>query len=646
MAGPATTFSKMGVSTRLPAGYRAVPVDRGGDQAVIRLCVLAANQPAPGELPFLLLRSTLDAHYFLGCLVDRAGRWLEWVEIAVQHIDGLQNTPTAFREMLSNHLLDSRWAQRCNLLRELQPDEVVVCGHELEPPPALYYDPAAGRMTVLEDAGGPWQLCRDDELLLQAGLPAYSSSLARYVMAPSNAPATGFLPATKSAIINENTVELSAAFPQATHWIPFNPSCGLLEVRRFHPLGYEEYLDILSGLPWHGIRRHGQLIELNETWPAVGELAGENPPLFLAATTLENRLAEVFYLKLHLFSQVLRWVRQITRRTQLPFLNLGGESFRVRFESPHGALPLGWCARCNLLQPGQAVALRARDAGQRFFIRLGGPAQSIYLPAKVGQIASGLGEVRLRGVVKENDKIIVRGTLALRQPVTATSADILWLRLTLAQGSLDFFGHVYPEEALSRMDLPFRTWPLALDEEDETALHTAVGQFNLPPAPFEIIPLLSAPVDMHALAVLAVRTFLTPREAGFQDAVDDTLGLARAVAMQHQPGVPLTTRLQNLLSQNNQWLKAFGPHNLIIDGPSPEQAFAAVPPDLWWGLLALILEMLPALGPDSLCQDYGVMPPEGLETVYDAPLQRLEPLLLAARARVMPIGATSTSNPA
>lgn len=646
MPGPATTFSKMGVTTRLPPGYRAVPVDQGGDQAVVRLCVLALNQPPPGQEPFLLLRTTLDACYYLGCLVDQAGRWLEWVEIAVQHPDGLHNTPAAFREMLTNHILDSRWAQRCHLLRELQPDEVVVCGYEAQPPPALYYDPAQGRMTPLGDASGVWQLCRDDPHLLQAGLPAYSSSLARYLTAPGGAAGSGFLPATKSSVINENTVEFSSAFPQAAPWTPFNAACGLMEVRRFHPLGYEEYVDVLSGHPWRGLRRQGQLLELNDSWPAVGELAGAQPSLFLAAATWESRLAEVFYLKLHLFSQVLRWVRQITRRTQLPFLNLGGDSFRVRFESPHGALPLGWCARCNLLQPGQAVALRARDAGQRFFIRLGGPAQSIYLPGKISQVASGLGEVRLRGVATENEKTVVRGTLALRQPVNATSSDILWIRLTVGAGAFDFFGHVYPEEALSRLDLPFRTWPLALEGEDEAALQTAVGQFTLPPAPFEIIPMLSVPVDLHALAVLAVRTFLTPREAGFQDAVDDVLSLARAVAMQYQPDAPLPARLQALVTEGGQWLKAFGPQNLTAEPLTPEQALAAVPPDLWWELLALIVEMLPAVGPDSVCQDYGAMPPEGLETVYDAPLRRLEPLLLAARARVLPMAPAAQPAPA
>lgn len=646
MPGPATTFSKLGVTTRIPSGYRAVPVDRGGEDAVIRLCLLALNQPAPGQSPFLLLRATLEAHYYLGCLVDHAGRWLEWVEIAVQHHENLQNTPTAFREMLNNHILDSRWVQRCNWLRELQPDDVLACGYESQPPPALFYETATGQMKALEDHSGVWQLCRDDSLLTQAGLPSYTATLARYLMAHGTTAPSGFVPLTKSSVINENTADLAEAFPQTAGWTPFNPSCGLMEVRRFYPFAYEEFVDVLSGHPWQGIRRQGELLEMNETWPAVGELAGAQPPLYLAGTSWESRLAEIFYLKLHLFSQVLRWVRQITRRTQLPFLNLAGDSFRVRFESPHGALPLGWCARCNLWLPGQSMALRARDAGQRFFIRLGGAAQNIYLPTKVNHLAAGLGEVRLRGVSRDNDKTVVRGTLALRQPLNVSATDILWLRLTVPAGSFDFFGHVFPEEALSRLDLPFRTWPQALDEEDETALQTAVGQFTLPPAPFEIIPLLSAPVDMYSLAVLAVRTFLTPRQVAFQDAVDDLLSLARAVAMHYRSEVPLEERLQAILSEGSQWLKTYGPHNLVAEALTPEQAFAAVPPNLWWELLALIIEMLPALGPDSLCQDYGVVPPEGLDTLYDAPLRRLEPLLLNARARALGVAAPAPQNQA
>jgi len=527
------------------------------------------------------------------------------------------------------------------LLRELQPDDILLSGWETNNPPPLFLEANGSRFVTaeLEETQDTWRLCRDDDLLEKADLPNYRSSLSRYLYNPHSGLEGGLVPLTKTSVLNENTVEITEIIPTANSLRPFNPFCGLLEVRRFYPLSYEEYVDLLSGRPWKGIWHQGKTLNVDETWPGLGDLLQaptiENQ-LFLGRSNAAGCLAEIFYLKLHLFTQVLRLVRHIVRRTQLPFLNLSGDSFRLRFESRSGALPLFWTTKCSLTMPGQAVALRVKSIGQRFFIRLGGPAHSIYLPGKVNQAAVGNSEVRIRAVNVENTGTTVRGTLSLRQPLLVSSNDILWLRLPVASGMLNFFGHLYPEEALSRLDMPFRTWPLELDEEDVASLQSAAQSFSLPPVPYEVIPMLSSPVDLYSLGVLAIRTFLVNEEIVFQDAVDDMLSLAREMASRYQDNSPLAERALQLIGSNTNWLKRFGPHNLMSYAPDPQQALQTVTSQQWFELLSVIVSLFPGMGPDSVCPDYGLAQHGALETVFDEPLARMERLQVAARNLVIP----------
>jgi hypothetical protein len=202
---------------------------------------------------------------------------------------------------------------------------------------------------------------------------------------------------------------------------------------------------------------------------------------------------------------------------------------------------------------------------------------------------------------------------------------------------LNFFGHLYPEEALSRLDMPFRTWPLTLDDDDVASLQTAAERFALPPVPYEVIPMLSAPVDMYSFGVLAVRTFLVNEEIGFQDAVDDMLSLAREMKERYQENVPLSDRLSQLIGGNTNWLKRFGPHNILSSSSlDPLQALRIIPMQQWYELLSVIVSLFPTVGPDSVCTDYGVAQHGTLEAIFDEPLARLERLQVFARQLVIP----------
>jgi hypothetical protein len=58
------------------------------------------------------------------------------------------------------------------------------------------------------------------------------------------------------------------------------------------------------------------------------------------------------------------------------------------------------------------------------------------------------------------------------------------------------------------------------------------------------VPLLSTPCDLYSLAVLAVRALLVDQETTLAVALDEILSLARQLAAEHQPDVPLGERVR------------------------------------------------------------------------------------------------------
>jgi hypothetical protein len=49
-----------------------------------------------------------------------------------------------------------------------------------------------------------------------------------------------------------------------------------------------------------------------------------------------------------------------------------------------------------------------------------------------------------------------------------------------------------------------------------------------------------------------------------------------------------------------------------------------------------VLRLFPGSGPHSFCKDFGDVSPLALETVFDAPIQELEALLLRLRSTLAP----------
>ena len=157
----------------------------------------------------------------------------------------------------------------------------------------------------------------------------------------------------------------------------------------------------------------------------------------------------------------------------------------------------------------------------------------------------------------------------------------------------------------------------------------------IPETNFDVIPLLSTPCDMYSLAIVAARALLVDADNTLAIATDELLSLARQVAMQHQPNVPLGDRIRTIFEADSRWLNSLGPHRLTRETLTPQEAFDLVPASLWFDTLGLLVRMFPGIGPDAFCRDYGDAPRGGLHKIYEQAQNHLDTLLVRTRSLIV-----------
>ena len=627
-------------STGVPEGFAALPVSVSDEKSSLRLCVFLRDKPDPTAGHLVTLRDLHDARVYLGCVVDAAGHLREWVELWVQNVDGLDSGLPACRESLSNSSLDARWKEQFEAFQELNPSALLRTGWEsTHPRPAFLALPeVAPKNQPGQENGAAWELCRDDQLLQAAGLPAYSTSLARYLYQPAAGAKTQFVPVTAGAPENSATRPLAGVMTETGRPVNVNGQAGLMLVMNFSPLALEQYVDLLGGKSWTGLTHGKKQIALPGVYRLLTDSAQvqqDNSHLFLGRRGRAGRFLEIFHLKLQLLADALHQVRAFVQKRQLPFLNLSADSFRVSLKEVGTGLPVLWTSKCSLVKPGNAFALPVETSEFKYFIPAGTVPASIYLPEGLGTRWQGNGSVRIRKVMPpEQGRVTLEGTLIVTEKPPASPHDLLWLRLPLPSGRVDLYGHVSAAENLAQGEIRFHTVPQQLPAP---VIETLRGAEGIPFArsPFEVIPLLSSPCDLYAFGVIAVRTLLVDDKNALAVALDEIMSFARQVAVEHQPGAPPGARVQTILDRDPRYAASLGPHHLNYDGLTAEQALQLMPAGLWHDTLAFIISLFPGLGPDSVCRDFGDVPPLALETVFNRPLEELEKLLLRSRSLIV-----------
>jgi len=618
----------------VPVGYRGLalwPEDSGP----LLICLLLQIDPPAGACPFTLLRETADASIYLGCLADRSGHPKAWVEIWVQDVDRVALSWRARLDDLTNSFLDRRWRERAALLRSLKRHSTIETGFENSHPAPTLVDRKKAIIVhpVEPGTGQALALCVDEAALSRAGLPSYASTLHRYLWTGPEEPV--FFAATKSAPVSTGVRRFTDVFEDL---LPFNPTSGLITVRLLAPLGLTEFADLLSGKPWAGL--HSGRI----SFPLGGAYADLEDPeaiqqrgghLFSGRSGRIGRLLEVFHLKLNLILQVLTEVRAAIGYQQLPFLGLTAESFRVQLSEIGTGLPLFWGARVDLSESSGALALSVGTGESRYFVPSEMPGQSIYRPQTRNVLERGLGTLRIRKVLPPGlDGTCIEATLATDERLAVAASDLIRICLPLAPERIDLYGRVDESQALAAGETRFRTLPQKFPESVRKALELVAGA-PVSGTSFEILPLLSSPCDMYAVAVLAVRILLVDEEAPLPVALDEMLSLAHQVATEFKPGPSLGERILKIIERDKRWTVSLGPQRLVRDSAARDVSARVLPADLWREALGFVVRLFPGIGPDSICRDYGDAPDSALDRIFEEAINQLSVLLLRTRSLVV-----------
>src|SRR5207302_239199 len=157
---------------------------------------------------------------------------------------------------------------RAEALRNLAPERFISTGFETIHPAPIFFDSTlGGPVQVAEiNSGAAWELCTDDAQLMAAGLPAYSTSLFRYLW--TRGENVIFIPITSGSPENERTQPPAQVF---ANLLPFNPG-GLIFARSFAPIEFEGWLDLLAGEPWRGIEQGNSAVRLQGVYQSLNDV--------------------------------------------------------------------------------------------------------------------------------------------------------------------------------------------------------------------------------------------------------------------------------------------------------------------------------------------------------------------------------------
>ena len=625
----------------LPDEYAAIPLDATGTPGSLRICVIVRREAEPIGGHFISIANHLDARTVLGCLGDADGNIHQWLEISIQDADRMVESLSASRRVLNNKILDERWKRQSIAENNPPYGPLLTCGWEQNHPPPLLLDLKNSRPITPTDmtSGEIWQLCEDDAALSGAGLEPYSSSLHRYLWLPNQAEESTFLPVTANAPTNERCVTPESAIKDYAELEPLNLGGGLLRVREFLPIRYEAFNDVLSGEAWKGVR-HGRIdIDLGQNLEKLNTVTDDHKLgdgwLFQGHHGRWGRLVETLHLKLRALSNAFESVRETVRRTQTPLLNLEAESFNIRMGEFGSGLPFLWSAKTVLTNPGEAVALPIESSEIQYFLQPDSESSSIYQQASAISRTRGHAMVRIRELIADSEtESIVAGTLVTQERLEFARNDLLWLRMELKKGHFDLFVHLDESEAMAGGEWRFRTISQHFSEDVRDMLKEATG-VPISDVRFEMLPLLSTPYDLYALAVLGVRTLLVDKDNSLPIALDEVMSLARQVAIEHEESVSLRDRIDTIFQRDPRWGEVIGPHRITHRPLTPEEALDLIPSELWYDTLGMLVRLFPGVGADSICRDFADAPIGGIHRIFDPAIHDLGGLLLRTRSLIV-----------
>ena len=640
----------------LPEGYAIARLSPGdvGTGLGVALLINKQVKPGAGKSPLVVLRSLPDALVCLGAMVDQSDYPHRWVEVWLQRIDEMDRIAPVVQPGLNNHALDERWLKQCETMRQAQPKSVIWTGYEASPAPPMMLDTQTHAVLPVTDEGRALTLCTDERALAEAGLPAYATSLHRYLWpqivgdSEQDSP-VAFFPVSQGA--PENSACKHFSFLGNPRYVNLTLTGGRIAVRSFYSVDYPEYLQVLNGKSWRGVIDGRTSLTLPGT--VGGALHADVASLdedsgfgriFLGRHGRRGRIIETFHLKLRCLADAVASVHRHTQILGTPHLGLSEHSFRVQLADESAGLPSLWANRCELIEPAQVVRLDVGDPDTALYMPIEPAGTSIYRPALVTESREGQTMVRVRQSEKVtaddpnpegNAKIAitVEATIRFNEDIELARRDLVWLRLRPDQQAIDLFGYAEKDAALAPGEMRFRSLPFDVDAAGFQAVREAEG-VSMPNCAYKVLPSLSSPIDLFALGVLAVQTLLVNSESRLATTLDEVLSLARWTAKQ-DGDAPLHERISLAFNEVARWQDHLGPHRVMDGLDSPEQAFNLIPRELWFQTLATLLRMFPGACHESHCKDYSDAHPRLLHKVFEPTLGSLNRLITQSRGLIV-----------
>ena len=629
--------------TTVPKDYVVIPIAEDQKAAALKICVLVRPEPDPVGGYLVVLRDTIDAKVFLGCIVDASSQILEWLELWIQNTETLINSASSACQSISNTMLDNRWRQQSEAFEHLAGAAIVKTGWESEHPQPTFLDISSRSPVhpIDPNSGTHWKLCTDEGLLQQKDLPSYASSLHRYLYLPELGEESQLVPITPGAPTNASTKPFSEICGDPAHIIPLNKGAGLMLVKKHVPIGLEAFSDILSGAAWDGLKHGRSVLDLGDYLNVLKKNAPvltSDGRLFLETQSQYSRLVETFHLKLRLFADVVSSVHSMVYHLQRPLLNISPENWQVKLGEPGRGLPFLWTARAVLSNPGDAIPLAIERSDLQYYLPALESGTSIYRPLVTSLPTKGRASVRIRQVLPEaSDTTIIEGTFTTQERIEMARNDLVGFRVNLACGEVNLYAHLEADSAMASGEWRFRTVAQNMEDTKVSDLRAAEG-VPMPEVTFEIIPLLSSPCDLYSLAVTAIRILFVDTTNSLPVVLDEILSLPRQIEVDYNESTSLEASISDIFSKDNRWLESLGPHHLTYDKVTSDEAFNIIPCELWWTILAIILRMFPGLGSESECKDYGDAQQGGLHKVFERTIADLDNLILRTRSLIVSDG--------
>jgi len=619
----------MHLGSRIPDGFVAVDIFPGRESPLRIAALVDTGDAAP---TLVQIRAVFGARVLLGALLDASGSVVEWVEIWIQQPEPAGGDADFAAGVKTNAELDTIWRRMIAGLESFPARDVVLTGYETKAPPPLWVNPSSMTVFTPEIEGAAAELCQDDPILEEVGLPGYATSQSRYLWSPALGFESPFIVGAEGSQVGGPALALEEATKVPEGLIPLNPHAGLIAVRRYAPMSLEQYCEVIGGADWEGPRHAGARLPFDldrET-----KLAGEaERGIFLGRHGRWGRSVEALHLKLMVLADCLRLTKAMTRAAGRPMLGLTASSFRIRTPEPGMGLPALWACRATLSEPPMSIELRA-GASTSCFLPADETGSAIYRPKVSTARVRGTGKVRIREVASGEQTVTIEATLATDEALKPATNDLVRIGLPIGDQPIEVYGRLSADKAMAGGEWRVRGFEQPASPALAARLKDAEGT-TIEDAPFEVIPMLTTPCDLYSLAVIGARLMLVGSDNTLAVAMDELHSLAREAAELFDDQSSLESRIGSVFDRDGRWASSLGPRRLTGEVASAEEAFSLIPSGLWFRTLGLLVSMLPGEGPDSIARDFGDARRGGLHLVFDPAIERLERLLEQSRSLIV-----------